>query len=219
VEIIKPLINILEFDRNAIREKIKELDLIVAAFGPEHPIVVQIDSYGGEVAGLSMFYNKLKTLSNPIITYTSSVAASCGANLLVLGASDSKDGGPMRIASEGAEIMIHDISHGTGGDVKDMVENSRAVLKLSEYWMGKMANALKLKNRDELIDFIHQRSKGSHDIHFTAKEALDLGLIDMIGDVTLTPFQGFDVSVKTKMENLPEEVKPKVKKIVKKKKK
>lgn len=204
MEIIKPLISILEFDRDYIEAKIKELDVIVANFGQEHPIVVQIDSYGGEVSGLSMFYNKLKTLSNPIITYTSSAAMSCGANLLVLGATAPIEGSPMRIASENAEIMIHDSGYGDGGDVKDMKSRNVSVEKSSEFWLGKMAQALKLKNRDELIDFIHKKTKGSHSLYLTAKEALDLGIIDMIGDVCLEPYHGYNVSIKAAVKTLPE---------------
>lgn len=217
MEIIKPLVYIQEFDRPYIESKLKDIDMIVANFGPEHPIIVQIDSYGGEVAGLSMLYNRLKTLQNPIITYTSSVAMSCGALLLILGASSKEGNNPMRIASEGAEIMIHDFSYGDGGDIKDLKSRLKSSEKNSEYWFDLLAKSLNLKSREDVMHMIHNRTKGSHALFLSAKEALDMGLIDMIGDIILEPYQGYNISIKQPMPTDKPEVKKTKKKVNKKK--
>lgn len=195
MEIQKPLLSIQEFDRVSMAEKLKELDVMVATFGPQHPIVIQIDSYGGEVAALSMLYSKLRTIENPIITYTPSVAMSCGAVLLTLGAKKT-DEGPTRIASEGACIMLHDFSSVAGGFVDDIGTKYMNMKAESEYWFGLVAKSIGLKNRDELLEKIRKISKGGGDTYLTAQEALELGIIDMIGDVCLTPYQGYDIAIK-----------------------
>ena len=193
MDIIKPIIEIQEFDRLTMRETIKELDTIIATFGPQQPIVLKIDSYGGEVAALSMIYSRLRTLENPVITYTSSVAMSCGMMLLTL---NKPAEGPTRIASEGANIMVHDISSAAGGNVSDIGAKYKSMVKESEYWLGLVAKRIGLKSRKALLDKIYEISERGCDGYLTAKEALDLGMIDMIGDIQMTPFSGYDISVK-----------------------
>ena len=191
MEIVKPHVFVREFDREDAEKFIQQLDGIVATFGPEQPIVVQIDSYGGEAAGLSMMYNKLKSITNPIVTYTSSVAMSCGFNLLCLGAEK-----PNRVASEGALLLFHEISSGAFGDVKDMQNSVESLKKQSDYWSGLISSKLGYKSGEELIKAFKEKANGCNDFYLTAQQALELGIIDMIGDVMMTPYHGYDVGIK-----------------------
>lgn len=194
MDIIKPIINIQDFDRLTMRDTIKELDEICATFGPQQPIVVKIDSYGGEVAALSMLYSKLRTLENPIVTYTSSVAMSCGMLLLTL--NKPSEHGPTRIASEGACIMMHDLSSVVGGSVGDVGSKYKSMKEESKYWFGLVAKRIGFKSRKALLDKIYEIAEGGSDGYLTAKEALELNIIDMVGDVKMTPFSGYDITVK-----------------------
>lgn len=191
MEIIKPHVFVREFDREDAEKFIQQIDTIVATFGSEHPIVIQVDSYGGEVAGLSMMYSKIKSLTNPIITYTSSVAMSCGFNLLCLGAEK-----PNRVASEGAMLLFHEISAGSYGQPDEILNDAESFKKLGDHWNELLAKKLGYKSKEDLVKDFKERANGCKDLRLTAQQALELGIIDMIGDITMTPYHGYDIGIK-----------------------
>lgn len=191
MEIVKPHVFVREFDREDAEKFCQQIDVIIATFGSEQPIVVQIDSYGGEVAGLSMMYHKLKSIQNPILTYTSSVAMSCGFNLLCLAAEK-----PNRVASEGSTLLFHELSAGSYGQPGDILNDAESFKKLGDHWNRLLALKLGYKDKEELVKVFKEKSNGCKDLRLTAQEALDLGIIDVIGDVTMSPYHGYDIGIK-----------------------
>ena len=67
----RPEINIISFEERAIQDTIRQLNELSVIFPSNQPIIIDIDSYGGSIYGMSSLYEHLKTISNPILTYIS----------------------------------------------------------------------------------------------------------------------------------------------------
>jgi ATP-dependent protease ClpP protease subunit len=169
---------------------INHIDKLVATIGQEQPIVVQIESYGGSVAGLSILYNKLITLNNPIITYCTSTAMSAG--LFLLSSVTSK---PNRIIAPTAKLMIHEIQGMEAGDIKDVNAQNRHLNELNDTWVGILAKAVGMRDMTELRAFMRAKTT-SHNLYMNAKEAVEWGFADMVGNVVISPpLVGFDIKM------------------------
>jgi len=67
-----PEVTINKFDEAAINEIVKQIDTISELYGPHQPILINVDSFGGSIYGLAKVYEKLQSIDNKVITYTSS---------------------------------------------------------------------------------------------------------------------------------------------------
>lgn len=196
MELIEPKISVTSFDIGSSLKVVDQINKVALNFGNEHPIVVQIESYGGEVAGLGVIYNKLLSIPNPIITYCSGMALSAGCFLFTNIAKK-----PNRIISPTAKLMLHEVQSGAFGDVKDMVADVNFSKELSETWMNLTAKSIGMKDSTELKSFMRTKTE-SHNLFMNAEEAVKYGFADMIGNVNLSgPHVTYDVVV------IPEEVK------------
>ena len=88
--------------------------LQLAAEAPEAEITMYINSPGGSVSAGLAIYDIMQAVPCPIRTVCIGMAASMGAFLISSGAKGK------RIALPNAEIMIHQPSAGTQGQVTDM---------------------------------------------------------------------------------------------------
>lgn len=182
----KPKVVVTRFSEDAVDKVISALEDIENTFPSNQLILVQIDSYGGAVDGLAMLYDKLKSMGNPIMTYTSSKAMSAGAILLATAATKG-----MRMASPEATIMIHEIQTGALGDIKD-VEDQMALSKvMNDRWMKILAKSMGLKSAADIRTLIKKKALG-HDVYLTASQAQQLKIIDVIGSIKMTPFYGWN---------------------------
>lgn len=182
----KPKVVVTRFSEDAVSKVIHSLEEIESLYSPNQSILIQIDSYGGAVDGLAMLYDKIKGMSNPIITYTSSKAMSAGAILLATAANKG-----MRIASPEATIMIHEVQAGTGGDIKDMEDQMALTKMLNDRWMKILAKSMGLKGASDIRALIKKKAIG-HDIYLTAHQALQLKIVDAVASIKMTPFHGWN---------------------------
>lgn len=185
----KPKVVVTHFTEKAVAEVVKDLEIIENTYAPNQPVLVQIDSYGGPVDGLSMLYDKLKSMDNPIMTYTSSKAMSAGAILLSTAATKN-----MRVASPEAVIMIHEIQSGAGGDIKDIEDQMVLNKIINDRWMKILAKSMGLKNAADIRSLIKKKAIG-HDIYLTAHQACQLKLIDVVGSFKMIPYHGWNFLV------------------------
>lgn len=179
--ISEPVISIVKFDLESATQTVNNINKAVSLFGSEQPLVFNIESYGGEAAGLSIIYNKIKSLQNPIITYCSGTAMSGGFFLFVNAASK-----PNRILAPTATLMLHEVQTGYAGDIKDVESHAKHSRELSDIWMDITAKSMGYENRDKLKEFVYTKTK-SHDFFMTASQALEYGFADMIGSVVVSP--------------------------------
>lgn len=170
-----PEVTINKFDEAAINEIVKQIDTISELYGPHQPILINVDSFGGSIYGLAKVYEKLQSIDNKVITYTSSKQMSAGAILLSSGSPG------LRIASPNSSIMIHEMQAGAMGDIKDIIDTTTMISRENERWMGILAKNMNMSKKS-IRDLIRERSVGQ-DLYLTANEALQLKLVDHVGYV------------------------------------
>lgn len=134
------------------------------------PILVYIDSDGGEAYALLTMIAAIEQVPNEIITVALSKAFSAGAVLLACG--------DVRFASEHATIMLHEISAGAVGHIDDINVQHASITKLNEKIMKLMVKKIKFKGG--AVAFKKLLS-GPRDLYLDAEETKKLGLVDHIG--------------------------------------
>ena len=172
----KPIIVVNSFDVDAVKQYLSDLDKIDSKYPSTQPILVNINSPGGSVDGLSMLYDRLVSAPNPIITYTSGIAMSAGAILL------SAAGDPgYRIASPEASIMVHEIQAINLGDIKEMEDRHKYLRMINTKWMGVLAKSMGLNSASDIRKMIKEKAIGMN-VFLSAKQAKDLNIVDEIGN-------------------------------------
>jgi ATP-dependent Clp protease protease subunit len=150
--------------REALMEASKE--------DPLKPIIVYIDSYGGQVDSLAKMIETMDEVPNPIVTACHGKAMSCGAILL--------SHGDVRFCGKHARVMVHEVSGGTAGDVHDINADAQEIKRLNRYFMNLLAKNCNIKGGyDSLRTRIKNQDGREH--YMNAEEALKFGLVDAIG--------------------------------------
>lgn len=158
---------------------------------PNKPIIVYIDSYGGQVDALAKMIATMDEVSNPIITACMGKAMSCGAILL--------SHGDIRYCDDHSRVMIHKVSAATAGDTEDIANDAAEFTRLNNYWMSFVAANCNLKGGHEELEKI-MKSKEGRDRYMTAKDALDFGIVDVVGKPKIISATMYEVvSVPDKM--------------------
>lgn len=149
------------------------------------PILVHIDSYGGLVDSLAMMVETIDEVPNPIWTICLGKAMSCGAILL--------SHGDKRFIGQHSTVMVHEVSHGSAGDVHDVLNDAEEGKRCNEYWLGLLAKNCGLKGGyKKLRQMIKDRD--GREWWMDAKKALEFGIVDEIGTPVIEPIIAFNVS-------------------------
>lgn len=138
---------------------------------PEAPIVIYIDSYGGEVHSLAKMIETLEEVPNPIITCCMGKAMSCAAILLSCG--------DMRYIGRNSTVMIHEASHGTFGEIYDVKNDADEGIRLNHRFLGLLAENCGLETYDNLREIL--KARDGKDMYLDAEAALEFGIVDEIG--------------------------------------
>jgi len=141
--------------------------LFLEAQDPDKDIQFYINSPGGSVTDGMAIYDTMQYVKCDVSTICVGMAASMGAFLLSSGAKGK------RLALPNAEIMIHQPSAGTQGQITDMAIH----LKRLEI-IKKRMNAILAGNTGRSIEEVTAACE--RDNFMSAQEALDFGLIDKV---------------------------------------
>ncbi len=141
--------------------------LYLEAQDPDKDIQFYINSPGGSVTAGMAIYDTMQYIKCDVATICVGLAASMGAFLLSAGTKGK------RMALPNAEIMIHQPSAGTQGQITDMAIH----LKRLETVKDRM-NRILSENTGKSLDIVTEACE--RDNFMTAQEALDFGLIDRI---------------------------------------
>lgn len=141
--------------------------LYLEAQDPDKDIQFYINSPGGSVTAGMAIYDTMQYVKCDVSTICIGLAASMGAFLLSSGAKGK------RFALPNAEIMIHQPSAGTKGQVTDMAIH----LKRLEVVKTRM-NRILAANTGKGVEQV--TADCERDNFMTAQEALDYGLIDKV---------------------------------------
>ena len=143
--------------------------LYLEAQDPDKDIQFYINSPGGSVTSGMAIYDTMQYIKCDVSTICIGMAASMGAFLLSSGAKGK------RIALPNAEIMIHQPSAGTQGQITDMAIHLRRLEIIK-----KRMNQILSENTGKPIETV--TADCERDNFMTAEEAMEYGLIDKVLD-------------------------------------
>ena len=143
--------------------------LYLEAQDPDKDIQFYINSPGGSVTSGMAIYDTMQYIKCDVSTICIGIAASMGAFLLSSGAKGK------RIALPNAEIMIHQPSAGTQGQITDMAIHLRRLEIIK-----KRMNQILSENTGKPIETV--TADCERDNFMTAQEAMEYGLIDKVLD-------------------------------------
>ena len=152
---------------DASASSIVEQMLFLEAQDPDKDIQFYINSPGGSVTAGFAIYDTMQYLKCDVSTICIGLAASMGAFLLSAGAKGK------RLALPNSEIMIHQPSAGTQGQITDMALH----LKRLEV-VKKRMNRILAENTGKSIEQV--TADCERDNFMSAQEALEYGLIDRV---------------------------------------
>ena len=141
--------------------------LFLEAQDPDKDIQFYINSPGGSVTDGMAIYDTMQYIKCDVSTICVGMAASMGAFLLSAGAKGK------RIALPNAEIMIHQPSAGTQGQVTDMAIHLKRLETIKE-----RMNRIMAENCGKSVETV--TADCERDNFMTAEQALEYGLIDKV---------------------------------------
>ena len=143
--------------------------LYLEAQDPDKDIQMYINSPGGSVTAGMAIYDTMQYIKCDVSTICIGMAASMGAFLLSSGTKGK------RLALPNAEIMIHQPSAGTQGQITDMAIHLKRLEIVKTRLTGILAS-----NTGKPLDVV--RADCERDNFMTAQEAMEYGLIDKVID-------------------------------------
>ena len=141
--------------------------LYLEAQDPDKDIQFYINSPGGSVTAGMAIYDTMQYIKCDVATITIGMAASMGAFLLSAGTKGK------RMALPNAEIMIHQPSAGTQGQITDMAIHLKRLQVIKE-----RMNSIMAANTGRSIEEVTAACE--RDNFMSAEEALAFGLIDKV---------------------------------------
>ena len=143
--------------------------LYLEAQDPDKDIQFYINSPGGSVTAGMAIYDTMKYIKCDVATICVGMAASMGAFLLSAGTKGK------RMALPNAEIMIHQPSAGTQGQITDMAIHMKRLQTIKE-----RMNRIRAENTGRSVEEVTAACE--RDNFMTAEEALAFGLVDRVLD-------------------------------------
>ena len=143
--------------------------LYLEAQDPDKDIQFYINSPGGSVTAGMAIYDTMKYIKCDVATICVGMAASMGAFLLSAGTKGK------RMALPNSEIMIHQPSAGTQGQITDMAIHMKRLQTIKE-----RMNRIMAENTGKSIEEVTAACE--RDNFLSAEEARDFGLIDRVLD-------------------------------------
>ena len=143
--------------------------LYLEAQDPDKDIQFYINSPGGSVTAGMAIYDTMQYIKCDVSTICIGMAASMGAFLLSSGTKGK------RLALPNAEIMIHQPSAGTQGQLTDMAIHLKRLEIVKTRLTGILA-----ANTGKPLEVV--RADCERDNFMTAQEAMEYGLIDKVID-------------------------------------
>ena len=141
--------------------------LYLEAQDPDKDIQFYINSPGGSVTAGMAIYDTMRYIKCDVATICVGMAASMGAFLLSAGTKGK------RMALPNAEIMIHQPSAGTQGQITDMAIHLKRLQVIKE-----RMNKIMAENTGNSVEVVTEACE--RDNFMSAQEAVEFGLIDRV---------------------------------------
>jgi len=131
------------------------------------PITIYIDTYGGVVDAALSIYDAMSICACPIKTV--GIGKIMSAGVLLLSAGDKGN----RFITKNARVMMHQVSGGVSGTVKDIDIVAKEITRQQDVFVELIAKHTG-KTRSHILNDI------GRDNYMTAEEALNYGIVDFI---------------------------------------
>ena len=141
--------------------------LYLEAQDPDKDIQFYINSPGGSVTAGMAIYDTMRYIKCDVATICVGMAASMGAFLLAAGTKGK------RMALPNAEIMIHQPSAGTQGQITDMAIHMKRLQTIKD-----RMNRILSENTGKPLDVVTEACE--RDNFMTSQEAMEFGLVDRV---------------------------------------
>ena len=141
--------------------------LYLEAQDPDKDIQFYINSPGGSVTAGMAIFDTMRYIKCDVATICVGMAASMGAFLLSAGTKGK------RMALPNAEIMIHQPSAGTQGQITDMAIHMKRLQTIKE-----RMNHILAENTGKSVEEVTTACE--RDNFMTAQEAMEFGIIDRV---------------------------------------
>lgn len=137
---------------------------------PNRPIMLYIDSPGGEVSAMNAILNAMDSIPNKIVTICMGRAYSAAAVILAHG--------DLRFIGPHGRVMIHEISGGAIGNIVDVAADAQEMDILNRAYLELLAKDCKVKGGTKALRKLFAQRR---DCYFSPQEAVDFGLADAVG--------------------------------------
>ncbi len=141
--------------------------LFLEAQDPDKDIQFYINSPGGSITAGMAIYDTMQYIKCDVSTIAIGMAASMAAFLLSSGAKGK------RLALPNSEIMIHQPSAGTQGQVTDMAIHLKRIERIKD-----RMNTILAQNTGKPIEVVREACE--RDNFMSAQEAVEFGIIDKV---------------------------------------
>lgn len=154
--------------------KFREDFLPEARFNRDRPVIVWINSPGGNVDALASMIETINSVPNKVITACIGRANSAGSILLSCGSKGFRYCGPH------SRVMIHEVSTSHAREkVGEVLTDAKESARFEEFWLGLLAKNCGIEGGyQELRREIKERDGK---IWLNAQEAVKFGIADKIG--------------------------------------
>lgn len=152
--------------------KFNEAVLKVSRDDPTKPVIIHIDSYGGQCHSLLAMLGTLDSIPNPVITVCVGKAMSCGAFLLAHG--------DYRFMAPHSVVMIHEVSDGVWGKMLDIKNEAKETERINNQLFEMLAQDCKIKGGLKALrkSFLTNEQR---ELYLDANAAVKFGIADEIG--------------------------------------
>lgn len=159
----------------------------------EQPIIpIQIKSPGGLIYALAEILDVVDSCKKPVVTYTTSIAASCGCALAMAGS--------VRFVGPNARLMIHQASTITWGKASDIESDSNVINSMTQQFIYDRCDKAAGKESGYTKNLVKENFNA--DLFLTADEALQHGFFDEIGTIENIDVNHILELYKKKKENM-----------------
>lgn len=155
---------------------------------PFRPILININSYGGDVHALFAMLDTMdaiRAVADPgffFVTSAKGKAMSAGALLLSYG--------DYRFATKNTTIMIHQVVGGTWGSQAENKVQFSELERLNSKLLTILCDRCKIKKPISDLE-----KELTHDLHLSPEKALEFGIIDAIGFPKLVEKKVYDLGI------------------------
>lgn len=143
---------------------------------PSRPVMMYINSRGGQADSMLAILNTMDAIPNKIVTVCIGQASSAGAVIL--------SHGDMRFVAPHARVMVHELHGGAIGHLDDINNDTKEMRRINNQVMELLAKNCNVRGGYKALKKLLTTEQ--RDLNLSAKQAVEFGIVDGVGLPQLT---------------------------------